>query len=119
MYCNTESLKNTSTRTKLPVHESVYWVNTNDNIEKHIKNCITCLTFQQTQPKDKIIHYDILAKPWEVIGADMVTLNNKLYLCILDYHSKFPIIKKTEDLSADSLILLCKVIFAEYRLQRK
>ena len=44
---------------------------------------------------------------------------NKHYLCIIDHHSKFPIIKKIEDLSADSLILMCKVIFAEYRLPKK
>ena len=61
----------------------------------------------------------ILARPWEVIGADMITLNNKHYLCIIDYHSKFTVIKKTEDLSADSLILTCKIIFAEYELPKK
>ena len=49
----------------------------------------------------------------------MFTLNNKHYLYITDYHSKFPIIKKTENLSADSLILLCKVSFAEYGLPKK
>ena len=66
-----------------------------------------------------MIHYDIPARPWEVIGTDMFTLNNKHYLCIIDYHSKFPIIKKTAHLSAYSLILMCKVIFAEYRLRKK
>ena len=50
---------------------------------------------------------------------DMFTLNNKYYLCIVDYHSIFPIIKKVEDLSADSLILTCKVIFAECRIPKK
>ena len=64
-------------------------------------------------------YHDISVKPWDVIGEDMFTLNNKHYLCMVDYHSKFPIIKKTEDLSADSLILMCKVIFAEHGLPRK
>ena len=49
----------------------------------------------------------------------MFTLNNKHYLFIVDYHSEFPNIKKTEDLSADSLILTCKAIFAEYGLPKK
>ena len=53
------------------------------------------------------------------ISADMFTLNNKHYLCIVDYHNKFPIIKKTEDLSADSLILTCQIIYAEYRVPKK
>ena len=104
---------------KLLACESVYWLNINDDIESHIKNCTTCLTFQQTQLKDKLIHHDNQAKPWEVIGADIFTLNDKHYLCIMDYHSKFPIIKKTEDFSADSLILTCKVIFADYGLPKK
>ena len=77
----------------------------NDDIEKHIKNCTTCLMFQQTQHKDKKIQHDIPAKPCEMAGADMFTLTIKHYLCTVDYHSKFPVIKKSEDLSADSIIL--------------
>ena len=64
-------------------------------------------------------NHDILVRPWVVIGTDMLTFNNKHYLCIVDYSTKFPVIKKTEDLSADSLILTCKVIFAEYGLPKK
>ena len=59
------------------------------------------------KPKDKMIHHDIPVRPWDVIGTDMFNLNNKHYLCIVDYHSKFQIIRKTEDFSADSLILTC------------
>ena len=53
-----------------------------------------CLEFQQTQPKEKIIHHDILLRPWEVLGVNIFQLNNKNYLCIVDYHSKFPVIKR-------------------------
>ena len=49
----------------------------------------------------------------------MFMLHIKNYLCIVDYHSKFPVIKKMEDLSADSLILTCKIIFAEFGLPKK
>ena len=66
-----------------------------------------------------MIHHDIQVRPWDVIGADMFTLNNKHYLCIVDYDSKFLIIKNTEHLSEDSLILTCKIIFVEYWLPKK
>ena len=49
-----------------------------------LKNCTTHLTFQQTPSKDKMIHHDIPVRPWDIIGTDMSTLNNKDYLCILD-----------------------------------
>ena len=38
----------------------------------------------------------------------------KNYLCIVDYHSKFQIIKRTEGLSAENLITTVKIIFVEY-----
>ena len=44
---------------------------------------------------------------------------NKYYLCIVDYHSMFPIIKKRESLLADSLMLACKEIFSEFRLPKR
>ena len=49
----------------------------------------------------------------------MFTLHNKNYLCIVDFHSMFPVIKKMEDLLAESLILVCKIIFSEYGLPKK
>ena len=35
-------------KTKLLANVSIYWGNINDDIENYIKNCATCLTFQQT-----------------------------------------------------------------------
>ena len=49
----------------------------------------------------------------------MYFLYNKHYLSIVNYHSIFQIIKKTEGFSAYSLILACKVISTEYRLFKK
>ena len=62
-----------------------------------------------------MIHHDIPVRPWDMIGTDRLTLNNKHYLCIEDYHSKFPIIKKTY-LSADSLILTCNFISDKFKI---
>ena len=48
-----------------------------------------------------------------------ISFNNKNYLCIVDYHSKFPGIKKMEGLSTESLITTTKVTFAEYGIPHK
>ena len=49
-----------------------------------------------------------------MLGADVFQLNNKNYLCIIDCHSKFPVVKRMEGLSTENLITTAKVIFAEY-----
>ena len=92
----------------------MYLVNINTDIENHIKSCNTCLEFWQTQLKEKIIHHGIPLRPWEVLGVDVFHLNNKNYLCVIDYHSKFPVIKRMEGLSTESLIAAIKVISAKY-----
>ena len=106
-------------KTKVLVCESVYWVNINTGIKKHIKNCNTCLEFQQMQPMEKIIHHKLHLRSWEVLGADVFHFNNKNYLCIVNYHSKFPVVKRMEGLSTENLIATAKVIFAEYGIPCK
>ena len=101
-------------KTKLLAHDSVFWSNINADIKSYIKQCATCLEFQQTQPKEKITHHDIPLRQWEVVGADVFHFKNKHYLWIVDYNSKFPIIKRLEGLSADNLINMVKIIFTEY-----
>ena len=44
-------------------HESIYWINMNTNIENAIKNCLTCLDFQQMQSPGRNIHHTIPGKP--------------------------------------------------------
>ena len=63
-----------------------------------------------------MIHHDIPVRPWDIVGADMFNINNNNYLCIID---KFPIIKRTKGLSADSIILACKIIFSEYSIPKR
>ena len=49
-----------------------------------------------------------------MLGAEVFHFNNKNYLCIVDYHSKFPVVKRMQGLSTENLITTAKVIFAEY-----
>ena len=68
---------------------------------------------------EKMIHHDIPLRPWGVLGADIFHFNNKNYLCIVDDHSKFPVIKRMEGLSTESLIATTRVIFTEYGIPCK
>ena len=64
-------------------------------------------------------NHNIPGKPWEVIRADILTYNNINYFCIVDYDSKFPIVKRADDMYVESFILAGKVIFSEYGLPKR
>ena len=58
-------------------------------------------------------------RPWDEVGVYMFQLNNKNYICIVDYHSKFPVMERMEGLSAVSLIAAVKIIFVEYGIPHR
>ena len=104
---------------KLLAHECVYWYSINADIKKYIKQCATCLEFQQMQPKEKIIHHDTPLRPWEVVRADVFHFNNINYPCVVDYNSKFPIVRKLQGLLAEHHINAVTAIFAKYGILHK
>ena len=55
----------------------------------------------------------------ECLGADIFTINNKHYLCVLDYCNKVPAVKQVGGFCKDNLIKTCKVIFTECGLPCK
>ena len=62
------------------------------------------------------------SSPRQTMGSSCsrhVHLTNRNYLFIVNCHSKFPVIKKMEDLSAYSLILACNIIFSQSGLPKK
>ena len=104
---------------KLLACKCVYWYSINADIEKYIKQCATCLEFQQMQPKEKIIHHDVPLRTWEVVRTDIFHFNNINYFCVVDYNSKFPIVRKLQGLSAEHFINAATAIFAEYGILYK
>ena len=67
----------------------VYWPKMNRELEDFISKCETCNTFQPAQPKEPLICHDIPQRPWEKIGCDIFTFNNRDYLCTVDYFSDY------------------------------
>ena len=63
--------------------DTIYWINMNTYIENAVESCSTCLQFQQAQQKEKVIPHKIPGKPLEVIGADLFTISNSYFFCVL------------------------------------
>ena len=73
----------------------------------------TCMEFTLMQFENTVIPHKISGKPWEIIGANIFTLNSSYFLYSVDYCSKFPIVKRAEDLLAEQLIT-CRIVLAEF-----
>ena len=63
-----------------------------------------CLDCQGIRAKDKTLLHEIPGKQWKTFGADVFSLNHKHFLCVVDYHSTYPVNEQVEGYSADNLI---------------
>ena len=59
---------------------------------------------------------EIPGRLWEYVGVDIFPINNKHFLCIVDYYSKFPVMKQVELFSTDNVIQTYKIIYSGYGL---
>ena len=88
------------------------------DVENTIKQCTTYPEYQQTQPPERALSYEVPCKPWEVHSLDIFLVNNKMLLCIIDCYNKLPIMKKGSTLAADEVVQMAKMIIAKYGLPK-
>ena len=61
------------------MHESVYWLNINADIENAVRLCTTCLDYQQTHLHEKKpIQHELPCKLWEVVDADIFSIHTDM-----------------------------------------
>ena len=97
---------------------TMFWLDSNDNIEKAIYIAQHALNFSKIAQRQSYGPCD--PRPARrTIGTNIFMLNCKIYCFIVDYCSKLLIAKKVDGLSADHLIKICKIVFAEYELPKK
>ena len=64
----------------------------NNGIEKAIKIAPNILNVRKDNQKTNLYHMPYQASCGK-LGADIFMLKNKTHLCIVDYHSKFLVVK--------------------------
>ena len=107
-------------KTKLRAKESVFWCGINKDIENLVKECSICQEHQPSQTCETLMPHDIPCKPWDTVGTDLFHYNGSEYLIVVDYYSKFPIVKKLPTHYTSGVVIsVLKQIFSEYGIPNK
>ncbi|XP_041362008.1 uncharacterized protein K02A2.6-like [Gigantopelta aegis] len=94
--------------------EYVYWPGMSQEIKEWIGTCETCHDFEQSQPNETLMSYDIPERAWEKIGTDLLSYHGKDYLITVCYKSNFWEIDRLYDTKAKTVITKLKAHFARY-----
>ena len=94
--------------------ECIYWPNMNNDIIVFVAKCSVCRKYDFKQGKETLKPHKIPERPWEKVGVDLFSLNDKNYLITVDYLSGFFEIDYLPDTKSITVVNKLKHQFARY-----
>ena len=96
-------------------HEDVYWPSMNQEITDYTEHCDTCNMYMlTTHQREPLIVHDVPERPWQKVGGDIFTLDEKNFLCTVDYYSGYLDVEHLERKTARSFITRLKRHFSNH-----
>ena len=101
-------------KAKSLVRGVLFWPNMNANLNNFIESCQACLKYHRQNTKEPLVPHEIPTLPWYKIGADFFDFDNKKYLVIMDYLSKFIELIPLNSSTAAAVIDHFKITFSRH-----
>ena len=101
---------------KLWVKDTVYWPGINEQLEQLVSNCKLCLKYSKAkgkQPSNISLGQEIPKHPWTKVATDIFYFDGNSYLLIVDYTSRFPIMRKLTSTTAQHVASQMKLVFSD------
>ena len=102
---------------QMQAKETVSWPGLNDQLEQLILNCQLYLKYSRSKDKgtpQRALGHEVPPVPWSKVATDIFHYESQSYLLIVDYTSRFPIVRKLKSMSAKHITEDFKSIFSEY-----
>ncbi|UYV79065.1 hypothetical protein LAZ67_17000981, partial [Cordylochernes scorpioides] len=99
------------TKTRLRARETVWWPGISEEIAETVRKCSVCIQ-EAVSKHEPLIPTNFPTRPWQNIGMDLFKFENKWYLVVIDYYSRFPEMIQLDRLTASVVVRSCKSIFA-------
>ncbi|UYV70088.1 hypothetical protein LAZ67_7001756 [Cordylochernes scorpioides] len=101
------------TKTRLRARETVWWPGISEEIAETVRKCSVCIQ-EAVSKHEPLIPTNFPTRPWQKIGMDLFKFENKWYLVVIDYYSRFPEVVQLDRLTASVVVRNCKSIFARH-----
>ena len=93
--------------------QSVWWPLMSKELEELVRSCTECCKAQQ-QRAQPLIPSALPELPWQKVASDLFHWNQKTYLLLVDYFSRYVEIARLDQLTANEVINHTKSIFARH-----
>ena len=94
--------------------EFVFWVNINNDVKELVDKCDLCQSQQNSITIVQKYVSEIPPHPWHMIGSDLFYFRRIDFLVVVDYFSKYLIIRKIPNSTSSAVIKELGMIFSEF-----
>ena len=102
------------TKCILLAKESVFWPGITNDIKNMVQQCSICTKYQHAQARSTIMQPDLPMRPWEKLGTDIFDYRGRKYLLVVDYYSRFILVRKLPDITAGTVSATFATIINEF-----
>ena len=92
----------------------IFWPGMSNDIRQYIETCDTCASQCNKQPPETLYLHDVPNRPWEKVGSDLFTIENRNYLVTVDYYSNFFEVDFLSETTSEAVINKLKHHFARH-----
>ena len=94
--------------------EFVFWININNDLKELVEKCDLCQSQQNSTAIIQKYVSDVPPHPWHTLGSDLFYFQRIDFLVIVDYFSKYLIIRKIQNSTSSAVIKELGMIFSEF-----
>ena len=94
--------------------EFVFWVNINSDLKELIEKCDLCQSQQNSTAIVQKYISEVPPHPWHTLGSDLFYHERIDFLVIVDYFSKYLIVRKIPNSTSSAVIKELGMIFSEF-----
>ena len=107
-------------QTSRKLKSCIDWPGIYKEIKSMVTSCGAYKKFQNsTRQKEPMIVSEVLLIPWHTVSADLFKVNNFKYIAIADYYSKFPFMKKLNNLTSTTVVNVARSTFSLSKVYQK
>ncbi|XP_060874020.1 uncharacterized protein K02A2.6-like [Metopolophium dirhodum] len=104
-------------RCRNQIKDVLFWPGISNDIKNIVESCEVCLKYRNNNAKEPMISHAVPDLPWQKLGIDLFHHNDKTYLLVVDYYSKFiDIAHLSKGSHAKLVITQLKSIFARFSI---
>ena len=94
--------------------EFVFWININNDLKELVEKCDLCQSQQNSTPTIQKYVSEVPPHPWHMIGSDLFYFQRIDFLVVVDYFSKYLIVRKIPNSTSSAVIKELGMIFSEF-----